>query len=183
MNRYAVSALVLLLALSSPALASFGQGNGEIGVGFGITQFDDNTFDETGTGFAVRGGYNITKLFEVEGQLSQVSADVDNALVGDAEVSATTLMVNGVFNFHPRPAIVPYALFGLGTTSVDVDVSGASADDSSAAYQFGGGSRFYFGKDKKMAARVEVSWINEETFNESSTHTNIVGGLTWKLGK
>jgi hypothetical protein len=58
-----------------------------------------------------------------------------------------------------------------------------SVDDSSTAYQFGGGSRFFFGKEKKMAARVEVSWINEDTFDESSTHTNIVGGLTWRLGR
>ena len=183
MKQFSLATLALLLVVSSPALASFGQGNGEVGVGFGITQLDSSTFDDTATGFGVRGGYNITKLFEVEGQLSQSSASTNDNTLGDMDLDSTTVFVNGVFNFHPRPAIVPYALFGLGTTDVEVKATGGSVDDSSTAYQFGGGSRFFFGKEKKIAARVEVSWINEDTFDESQTHTNIVGGLTWKLGR
>ena len=183
MRRLIIPAVALLFVLNSPALASFGQRNGEVGVGLAMTQLDSSTYDDTATGFGVRGGYNITKLFELEGQLSRASASFDVDSVGDLDMDSTTLFVNGVFNFHPRPTIVPYALVGLGNTSVEVEGSGVSEDDSSTAYQFGGGSRFYFGKEKKMAARVEVSWISEDTFDESSTHTNIVGGLTWKLGK
>lgn len=183
MRRWIIPAVALLLALSNPALASFDKGSGEVGVGFGMTEFDSNTFDETGTGFGVRGGYNISKLFEVEGSLTRTSADDDDPVFGNLELTATTVFVNGVFNFHPRPHIVPYALVGLGTTDVEVEDSSSSVDDSSTAFQFGGGSRFFFGKEKRVAARVEVAWISEDTFDQGSTHTTFVGGLTWKLGK
>jgi hypothetical protein len=183
MRRLIIPAVAILLALNSPALAGFGKGTGEVGVGLAVTQLDSSTYDDTATGFGVRGGYNFTKLFELEGQLSRASASPDDDTLGDLDLDSTTLFVNGLFNFHPRPTIVPYALVGLGTTDVDVEGSGVSDSDSSTAYQFGGGSRFFFGKEKKMAARVEISWINEDTFDESSTHTNIIGGLTWKLGR
>ncbi len=182
MKRWMVLAVALMFAVASPALASVSKRSGEIGVGLAMTEFDSNTFNETGTGFNVRGGYNFNKLFQLEGQLSQTSADDSDPLFGDVELSATTILVNGVFNFHPRPTIVPYALVGLGTTDVEVEVGGSTVDDSATAFQFGGGTRFYVGKEKRMAVRVEVAWINEDTFDEGSTHTNIQGGLTWKLG-
>jgi opacity protein-like surface antigen len=172
-----------MLALSSPALASFQKGSGEVGVGIGVTQLDSNTFDDTGTGFGIRGGYNFSKLFELEGQLSQTSAETNDATLGDMELNSTTMFVNGVFNFHPRPKLVPYALVGIGTTDVEIEVGGSQVDDSATALQFGGGTRFFFGKEQKVAVRVEVAFINEDTFNEDSTHTNFVGGLTWKLGR
>jgi hypothetical protein len=30
--------------------------------------------------------------------------------------------------------------------------------------------------------RVEISAINEDTFEETKTHTNLTGGFTWRLG-
>ena len=183
MRRYVIPVIALALALCNPVLASVGKNSGEVGLGFGITEFDSNTFNEAGIGYGIRGGYHINKLFEVEGQLSQTSATDKDPVLGDLELTATSMFVNGVFNFHPRPTIVPYALVGLGNTSVEYKDTTGSVDDNSTALQIGGGSRFFFGQEKKVALRVEVALINESTFDQDSTHTNIVGGLTWNLGK
>ena len=173
---------VLALMVSSPALASLGKGNSEVGVDLGMTQFDDNTFDNTGLTMGVRGGYHFTDLFELEGQIASTSAD-DQVGGIDVDLNARSLFVNGVFNFHPTQNIIPYVLVGLGSTDVEVDISGlGKVDDSATATQAGFGSRFFFGQNKKVGVRVEVSFLNEDTFDESSTHTNILGSLTWKLG-
>jgi opacity protein-like surface antigen len=172
---------VFVLMVSTPALASIGEGNTEVGVDFGLTNFDSNTSDETGLTMGVRGGYHFTDLFELEGQIASSSAD-DEVAGTDVDINATSLFVNGVFNFHPTQNIVPYVLVGIGTTDVEVDVAGTEFDDSATATQAGFGSRFFFGPSKKVAVRVEVSFINEDTFDEDSTHTNILGSLTWKLG-
>jgi len=172
---------VLVMMVSTPALASLGQGSTEVGVDLGRTNFDSNTFDEAGLTMGVRGGYHFTDLFELEGQIASSSAD-DTIAGLDVDLDATTVLVNGVFNFHPTQNIVPYVLVGIGTTDVKVDISGLKVDDSSTATQAGFGSRFFFGQSKKVGVRVEVSFLNEDTFDESSTHTNILGSLTWKLG-
>ncbi len=172
---------IFVLMLSTPAMASIGEGNTEVGVDFGITELDSNTFDESGITMGIRGGYHFTDLFELEGQFSSTSADDEVAGV-DVDLDVTTLFVNGVFNFHPTEEIVPYILVGIGTTDVDVNVGGVSVDDSATATQIGFGSRFFFGQAKKVAVRVEVSFISEDTFDEDSSHTNILGSLTWKLG-
>ena len=172
---------MFVLMLSTPAMASIGAGNTEVGVDFGMTQLDSNTLDETGLTVGFRGGYHFTDLFELEGQFSSTSADAEVAGI-DVDLDATTLFVNGVFNFHPSEEIVPYVMVGIGTTDVDIKAAGVEVDDSATATQIGFGSRFFIGQAKKVAVRIEVSFINEDTFDDDSTHTNILGSLTWKLG-
>ncbi|MEE9219212.1 MAG: porin family protein [Acidobacteriota bacterium] len=182
MKRFITPIVALLFIFCTPALASLGEGDSEIGLDFGVMSFDSNTVDSSGTGFSLRGGYHFTDMFELEGQFNRTTAEDDLGILGDMDITATTLFVNGVFNFHPRPNIVPYVLVGLGSTGMEIEVLGVKVDDSSTALQGGFGSRFFFGAEKKIALRVELSFISEDTFGEDSTHTNFVGGLTWKLG-
>lgn len=170
------------LLFVSPAMAGIGEGDSELGFDFGQTAYDDNVMDEKGTAFAIRGGHFLTPMFEVEGQYLN-SSEETSILGTNVDTTMQLLMVNGLFNFHPREDIVPYVLVGLGRASLDVNVAGISFDDDSIAYQFGGGSRFYFGESKRAAFRFDVTFVNEDTFNQSSTHTNVTGGFTWKLGR
>ena len=134
--------------------------------------------DETGTTFALRGGHFLTPMIEIEGQYLNSSEEASGI-----DTTMQLLMVNGLFNFHPREDIVPYLLVGVGRASLDIDIGGVSFDDDSMAYQFGGGSRFYFGESKRAAFRFDLTFVNEDTFSQSSTHTNVTGGFTWKLGR
>src|SRR5262245_1659731 len=130
-------------ALTLPASAQVDPGKGEIGGGVGYTSFDSNKSDESGTALAVRGGYNFTKLFELEGQLADTSASDSGA-----DLTMNTYMVNAVFNFHPVDHIVPYVLGGVGYADLSVDTPFGSVSDSSNALQVAVGSRFFFGAKK-----------------------------------
>src|SRR6059036_2849460 len=172
----ALSALVTL-AFATPAAADIGKGNGEIGFDLGFTNFDSKVSGENGGRFVFRGGYHFTDLFQLEGQ-DGASATTENVAGTDVD----TLLVNGVFNFHPKKAtIVPYVLVGAGFAHTEFD-DGSKIDDNGFAYQVAGGARFFFGKKDQVAVRVEISAINEDTFDETSTHTNLIGGFTWRLG-
>lgn len=173
----------VMLFAAVPALAGMQGGDGELGAGIGSTQLDSDTGFDSGTSLAVRGGYFFNPAWELEGQLASSSADTD---VAGTNVDGTfrMYMVNGVYNFKTPKEIVPYVLAGVGFADTEVQASGlGSTSDNGTAYQIGGGSRFFFGKAKKAAFRVDLSRITENTFDETSTHTNLSAGFTWKLGK
>ena len=182
MSRRIVQCAVLaVFALTVPAMAAVAPGTGEIGFDYGNTQLDSNTGLDSATSLAVRGGYFLNKMFQVEGQFASTS-DSQDVLGTSVDAKYRLYMVNGVFNFDTGKDLTPYVLVGVGMIDSTIEVPGLTFDDNSVAYQVGAGSRFYFGKAKRTAFRVDLSMISESTFDESSTHTNIAGGFSWNLG-
>ena len=183
MKKLLYAVLVMVFA-AAPALATgMKEGNAELGAGIGSTQLDSDTGFDSGTSLAVRGGYFFNPNWELEGQLSQASADTD---VAGTTVDGTfnMYMVNGVYNFQTPKEIVPYVLAGIGIADNQVEASGlGSTSDSGHALQIGGGSRFFFGKEKRAAIRVDLAWIQENTFDDTQTNTNLSAGFTWKFGR
>jgi len=178
--------LFFLLAIAMlPAEAGIGEGNGEIGFAFGFMDFDPNINAETGGRFDFRGGYHFTSLFQLEGQiLSANVTDFQRPGYSFQNTSMGAFLVNGVFNFHPSQNVVPYALGGVGRVGV-LDIattSGAGFDEDAPAFQAAGGVRLFFGKSKRAAVRLELSFLREGTFDEDSTHTSLTVGFTWRLG-
>lgn len=184
--RVSILLLTVLLAVAGPAHAGIKAGNGEVGFDLGLTNFDSEVSDDTGAYFDARGGYHFTDWFELEGQISG-STSTEESPFGDTDVTLATFMLNGVFNFHPAPEIVPYVLFGLGQANLELETPSGfgtfSIDDDGSAWQIAGGARFFVGRAKKMAVRVELSRLTEKTFDESSSHTTFLAGLTWRLGR
>lgn len=182
MKKILSVAMVAFFALTVPALAGIDEGNGEVGFDYGNTDYDSNTGMDTSDSLSLRGGYFMSRMFEIEGQYINAD-DSTNVLGTSISTDMNLLMVNGVFNFHPREEIIPYFRVGVGRADLEVSSPIVTADDSSMAYQFGGGSRFFFGKAKRAAFRVDLSWVTEDTFDQSSTHTTFAGGFSWRLGK
>lgn len=178
-----VGAICLAIAAMTPVAGGIAKGNGEIGVDFGSIELDSDFVEDRALGLMVRGGYFITDLLEVEGQLgSFFTTDLFRE-----NVVFSTFLVNAVFNFRPTEHIVPYALGGVGFAMQDVDAApgvrpDADTNDSASAYQVGGGSRFFLGKKKKFAVRAEITFLGENTFDRSSTHIRLLAGVTWRLG-
>jgi len=176
-----LNVLVVMLFAAAPALAVIQEGNGELGVDVGSTQMDSDTGFDSGTSLAVRGGYFFNKNFELEGQMASASDSVDD-LGTTIDGTFRTYMVNGVYNFKTPKEIVPYVLAGVGIADTELEANGLTASDNSTAFQVGGGSRFYFGKEKRAAFRFDLSMIKQNTFDESTTNTNLSAGFTWRLG-
>jgi opacity protein-like surface antigen len=184
-TRFLVLLSCLLAITIPPAEAGISQGNGEIGFGFGLMDFDSNINAETGGRFDFRGGYHFTNLFQLEGQvLSANVTDFKRPGYAFQNTSMGAFLINGVFNFHPSETVVPYALGGVGRVGV-LDIattSGAGFDENAPAFQLAGGVRLFFGKSKRAAVRLELSFLREGTFDEDSTHTSLTVGFTWRLG-
>lgn len=184
-SRLLVLLSCLLAILVTPAAAGIGQGNGEIGFGFGFMDFDSNFSAETGGRFSIRGGYHFTNLFQLEGQiLSANVTDFERPGYSFQNTSMGAFLVNGVFNFGSAEVTVPYVLGGVGRVGV-LDVKsdeGVGFDEDGPAFQVAGGVRLFFGKSKRAAVRLELSLLRENTFDESSTHTSLTVGFTWRLG-
>ncbi len=172
-----------VFAAGSPGATSSTGTGGELG--FGIGQADvsqDTTGVDSAQFLGIRGGYDLNQAFEVEGQFSS-SSESGQISGTDVDTTMRVLMVNGVYNFRPaKKEIVPYVLAGIGRADVEVKAAGSSADDSSMAYQVGGGTRIFFGKTKRTAVRMDLSLLRNETFNDSSTDRTLSAGLTWRLG-
>ena len=169
-------ACAMLLIVTS-AVAGIGEGNWEVGFDLGVTDFDSDVADDTGFYFDVRGGYFFGDTFQLEGQISDSSTEE-----GPFDISLTSLFVNAVFNFHPKEHIVPYVLLGVGSTTLDIEAFGGSLDDDAVGYQVAVGSRFFVGSRKKMAVRVELIGLSEDSFDDRSRHLSLVAGLSWRLG-
>lgn len=175
----------LLAILCSPIEAGIGRGNGEIGFGFGLTEFDSATNSSAGGNFSIRGGYHFTKLFELEGQfMSAAATDFERPGYAIQNTTMSSFLLNGVFNFHPSENTVPYVLAGFGRVVV-LDLTpifGVDLDEDGVGLQAAAGSRFFFGKSKRAAVRLELSLLREDTFDDESTHTSLTVGFTWRLG-
>jgi opacity protein-like surface antigen len=182
MRRLVSVMLCLALWGAAPTWAGLDAKNGELGFDFGYAHFDSDVSDKGAARFNFRGGYCFTKLFELEGEgVGIVSQDTG---FPDVTTALSVDFVNAVFNFHPsNKAVVPYVLVGVGHATLEFDLDpGPDVDDSGVAYQLAGGSRFFFGDKKRVAVRVELSLIDEDTFDETSTHVSLTGGFTWRLG-
>jgi opacity protein-like surface antigen len=182
MNKRVLGFLVMAaLALSTPALAAIDKGDGEIGFDYGSTQLDSDTGFNSATSLGLRGGYFFKPSVELEGQFSSSSDTVD---VSGNSVDGTfrMYMVNGVYNFNAPHQVVPYVMAGVGMMDDQVKEFGASVSDSSSAFQVGAGSRFFIGSTKTAAFRIDLSMVQESTFDQVSTHKNVSAGFSWKLG-
>ena len=93
--RLLAAGLCALLS-ATPALAGIGKGNGEIGFDFGATDFDQNVSRQSAGRLSFRGGYHVSRLFEVEGEIS-ASAHYNLNLQNTtrADVVLTTVFANG----------------------------------------------------------------------------------------
>ncbi len=181
-NRFAVALLsgaaIVALAFVTPLQAASAERAGEVGFDVGRTNFASNVADKSAAAVGVRGGYHFNNWFQLEGQLASSTADEQGA-----DATLNTLFVNGVFNFKARPTIRPYVLVGAGRANLEFDLGPTSVDDNGDAFQVAAGSKFAFGQDSRMSARVEASRLRERTFDASSYYTNVMAGLTWKLGR
>jgi outer membrane protein with beta-barrel domain len=186
--------IIVVLAIAAlpavtPALAGIGKHNGEIGFDFGYTDFDQDLSDSNGARFAIRGGYHFSDWFQLEAEDVGMATSASVGLL-DTDTTIGAFFVNGVFNFHPgKGSVVPYVLGGVGLATIRIDYNlFGNADDTGGASQFAFGSRFFFGRNKRAAFRLEASLMRHKTSdliitNQDFTEKSLTAGFTWRLGR
>ena len=166
-----VSAVLLLFSVLLPSLEYHTPGGkGAIGVDLGVSDFESEITEETDTAYrlAFRGGYRLTRRFELEGDLAVALSD-------DGSACLATLLVDGVLGFRAGKGVQPYMLAGIGPANLDLD----GDDDTGFAWKAGTGMRLYPGRERKVAMRLEVAAVSDRTFGASHLSKNLLLGVTW----
>lgn len=166
---HVLAAVVLLgVATSLPAqeknwYGAFGAGAALIGDN-DVSQGGITISTEFDTGFLVTGAVGrFFDRFRAEVELNYVTADVgtitatagglSGSASGDGDASATSLMVNGYYEFDTGGPWSPYVGGGLGGANVSLNGIGANGftflddDDTVLAYQFKAGVAYRFNEN------------------------------------
>ncbi len=169
--------LALLLTLVSTGTAFAGPWQ----LGFAVGSGDLGSSE--GPDLDLRGEFRVAKYltdrFALEAQAMSASA------IFDASLAAW--MLNGVYDLRPGEKVVPYVMAGAGHARfTDVQFLGnqPSVSEGGLAYQVGLGTHVYFGSARRLAWRLELSslWEDTELFDRDR-HTSLVTGLTWTIGR
>lgn len=140
--------LVLSAAIFAPMhLAAqdehLGKGTSEV-TGFG------GIADSQGT-FGGAYGRAITDRIFVFGEGSYITGDSTNVAGFSASGSAMNFHGGVHYSFRNRSKLVPYGAAGLGITRMSASASGGglsiSGSNSSLLFNFGGGARYYVGRN------------------------------------
>ena len=125
-------------------------------------------------------GARVAPNLRAEVELSYSNSDVDktstvlNVIAADGDLSSTSLLINGWYEFETNSSWRPYVGGGIGYTKVDADVdtmpSFSTFDDSDGgfSYQIGFGVTFPVGQ----SGTVDIGYRYRETPNLNLVSAN-----------
>jgi|GEM_PF-1636570 len=178
----ACPAAVLLFVAALPfwsasAWAQVRPGSFELGLNVGVLRVGeqlDGISDHVRT--ELRGGWFLRHDIELEAQAVHVD------LIREPRLDAVFL--NGIVSFHPAATIEPYFLAGVGVARLDhyaIEESSSARHDGTAM-QIAVGGRFFPGSRRQWGARLELSWMDEDTLGDFRSRTGLTVGLFWRPG-
>lgn len=167
---------------AAPGATVFTAGAGEIGADFSVTRFDPDLTDERGDRYALRGGAFIGRQIQWEVEITRATVREELFPGAEKRVTAAIALANLVVNFYPGDRTVPYVLAGMGLGQMKLEAIGLSSRETANAYQIAGGCRFFFGRNNRAAARVELALLANEGFDERYVHATLGAGMTFRLG-
>jgi len=181
----------LALAVGMPVTASraatsgapiFAPGSGEIGADVSAIRFDSDLTEERGDRYALRGGRFLGRTMQWEAMLTRATVREEILPGADKRVTVAMAVANIVVNFASGGRTVPYLLAGMGVGQMKLEAIGLASRETATAYQVAGGSRFFFGANGRVAARIELALLANEGFDERYIHASLGAGLTFRLG-
>jgi len=173
-SALAVLATLILAFVAAPsALAQ--KGSFELSLGAGLTTLDDKLGGDTGGSLDFRVGYFVNDRLEIELQSAHATSIVDGSF------SAHTL--NAVYHFEAEGDFLPYVLVGAGIADVreDTPLFAASPEDEGTALRAAFGGRFDIRQTGGAFSSVEISALNEDSFDEDATHIAISVLFGWNF--
>lgn len=180
-------AATLQAAAAAPAAAPgavvLGAGAGEIGADFAVIRIDSDLTDVRGDRYALRAGMLFSRMLQWEGEITRATVSEDLLPGAEKKVTVAMALANVIVNFHPRKNVVPYLLAGIGVGQMKLEAIGLSSRETANAYQIAGGSRFFFGDRSRVAARIALSLLASEGFDERYVHASLGAGITFRVGE
>jgi opacity protein-like surface antigen len=125
-------------------------------------------------------GARVAPNLRAEVELSYSNSDVDktstvlNVIAADGDLSSTSLLINGWYEFETNSSWRPYVGGGIGYTKVDADIDTAPSfstfndSDGGFSYQIGFGVTFPVGQ----SGTVDIGYRYRETPNLNLVSAN-----------
>ena len=150
---------------------------------------------ETGVALSGAVGYRFEDGFRLEGELGYAQNDIESLSVTVGQFTASTTavsgevkilsgMINGIFDFPVEGKLQPYLLAGIGMTQADVEIAGATADDTAIGGQVGFGINYAISEDVSVGASYRYFATQDYDFSgtevDYSSH-HLLFGLTFKM--
>ena len=151
MKKYRLLLLVpvLLLTMLSGADAGVRAGSMSLSPFIGGYSFLGRDKLDTMPVFGLRGGYNVTKNFGVEGVADYIFTEADSG----SDVHVMNFHLDVLYHFMPDSVLVPYLAAGFGGQQRWQ----SGGDDTLGAFNYGAGAKFFLNED--MAVRGDVRHI------------------------
>lgn len=178
---------LLAAAAASPVQAQSDEGQFEFSPFVGEHKFESKQNLEDAFTYGLRLGYFITPKWSVEGAVSFVETNVDNALMTNPtegqfaspidDVDLLLYQVDALYHFRPLQKFQPYIVGGYGAADYTPSIS----DKHMSTFNLGAGAKYWFSDSVALRVDVRNHFIGEvvqETYNNLSATV----GLTFSFG-
>lgn len=179
--------LPIVMPLSLAAHAEVKEGAYEFSPFIGQHFFDEDQNLEDDLVYGGRFGYNFTSRFAVEGSVSRVGSNVDDAsIMGEKEgqyrspmndVDVTFYDVSALYHFMPESNFNPYVTAGFGAAHYSPEIS----DKDMSAFNFGVGAKYWMSEN--LALRFDLrDYMVSELVQEHFHNVQATVGLVFSFG-
>jgi OOP family OmpA-OmpF porin len=176
MKRIVIGIVMVLMAAIVPA------GHAEMKAGaysltpfIGGYTFEGNEDLKTSPVYGLRGGYQFTKNWGVEGFFSYIPTEI-KSLAGNPDVKVYGYGIEGLYHFLPESRLVPFLAVGVGGMSYDR--SGGLGDRNKLMVDYGAGLKFSL--TDNVALRADVRHVLP--FNDRYNDLLYTVGLNFSWG-
>lgn len=168
-----VSAILLVIALSAPAMAEIRPGAFSVSPFAGGFLFEGNQDLKHKPVYGLRLGYDFTKNWGAEAVFDYVDTKYKTT---DANTDVYNYRVEGLYHFMPESKLVPFLAVGAG--GMTIDYRDDTSDKTRAALAYGAGLKYFL--TDWLALRGDVRHV----LAFGSVHNNLeyALGLTFYFG-
>jgi OmpA-OmpF porin, OOP family len=168
-------AILMLLATVTAGQAEVKAGAFSISPFIGGYTFEGNEDLKTAPVYGLRGGYNFTKNWGLEGFFNYVSTE-NQSLAGNPDVKLYGYGIEGLYHFMPEGRLVPFLAVGAGGTRYNG--SGGVDDRNKFTVDYGAGLKYFL--TDNVALRADVRHVLP--FNDRYNDLLYTVGLHFSFG-
>ncbi|MBI4634271.1 MAG: outer membrane beta-barrel domain-containing protein [Deltaproteobacteria bacterium] len=170
-----VYAIILTLATATGGHAGVKAGAYSLSPFIGGYTFEGNEDLKNSLVYGLRGGYQFTKNWGVEGFLNYIPTE-NESLAGKPDVDVYGYGIEGLYHFLPESRLVPFLAVGVG--GMRYDGSDGVEDRNKLAVDYGAGLKFFL--TENLALRADVRHVLP--FNDRYHNLLYTVGLTFSFG-
>ncbi|BDV44007.1 membrane protein [Geotalea uraniireducens] len=168
--------VLLAVAMAVPCLAEILPGSFSLSPYIGGYTYDGEQHLKTRPTYGIRGGYNFTKNWALEGVFGGTLTEQTRDAKADA--TAYTYRLEGLYHFLPDSRLVPFVAAGIGLTSFDYSADAGQKDRTDGILDYGAGLKYFI--TDSLALRGDVRHI----FDTHASYNNLeyTVGLSFAFG-